>query len=137
MTERTLLFRSPPETVEVVHAALESLWDERPDIDEMDRMMFETALIELTANVIQHGSSSTTIICRLEIVADDLRLRAELVDTADPPGIDTGPREMPDEFAESGRGIAFIQALVDAFDYERAEGRNVWTLSKDRSTGES
>lgn len=137
MTERTVLFRTPPDTVEVVHGTLGSLWEERPDVDEMDRMMFETALVELTANVIQHGSSSTTIICRLEVVVDDSRLHAELVDTADPPGIDTGPREMPDEFAESGRGIAFIQALVTSFDYERAEGRNVWVLSKDRSTSES
>jgi serine/threonine-protein kinase RsbW len=58
-----------------------------------------------------------------------------LVDTADPPDVDTGPRAMPDEFAESGRGLPFIQALVDDFQYERSEGRNVWTITKNRSQG--
>jgi len=61
-------------------------------------------------------------------------LRAELIDTADPPGVDTGPREMPDAFAESGRGIALIQALVTVFDHERTASRNLWSISKDRAT---
>ncbi|MDJ0325481.1 ATP-binding protein [Cryobacterium sp. PH31-AA6] len=137
MTERTLLFRTPPDSVDVVHATLESIWEERGDIDEMDRMMFDTALIELVSNVIQHASSTTTIVCRLDVTADDNALRAVLVDTADPPGIDTGRREMPDEFAESGRGLAFIQALVTVFEYERMEGGNVWTITKDRSPSTS
>jgi serine/threonine-protein kinase RsbW len=113
-----------------VHATLASLWAERTDVDEMDRMMFETALIELASNVIQHASSSTTIICRLDVTADDSTLSATLVDTADPPSIDTEAREMPDEFAESGRGIPFIQALVD---HSRESGRNVWTISRSRT----
>lgn len=133
MSNRSLAFRTPPDGVDAVHATLASLWTECADVDEMDRMMFETALIELASNVIQHASSTTTIICRLDITADDSVLSATLVDSADPPGIDTAPREMPDEFAESGRGIAFIQALVDDFDYRREPGRNVWTISKNRS----
>ncbi|HEX5729978.1 ATP-binding protein [Microbacterium sp.] len=137
MTERALTFRTPPDGVDLVHAALTSLWKERGDIDEMDRMMFETALIELASNVIQHATSSTAVVCRLEVTADDEVLRAVLIDSADPPGIDDGPRRMPDEFAESGRGLAFIQALVDEFEHHRAEGRNVWTISKRRSVADA
>ena len=133
MTERALVFRTPPDGVDLVHAALASLWAERADIDETDRMMFETALIELASNVIQHATSSTAIVCRVEITADDSVLRAELIDSADPPDIDDGPRQMPDEFAESGRGLAFIQALVDDFQHHRVGGENVWTISKTRS----
>lgn len=133
MTERTLTFRTPPDGVDVVHAALTSLWTERGDIDEMDRMMFETALIELVANVIQHGTSATAIVCRVEITADDDLLRAVLIDSADPPDIDDRPRQMPDEFAESGRGLAFVQALVDDFRHHRAAASNVWTISKRRA----
>lgn len=134
MTERVLTFRTPPDGVDLVHTALSSLWRERADIDEMDRMMFETAVIELASNIIQHATSSAAIVCRLEITADETVLRALLMDSADPPDIDDGPREMPDEFAESGRGLAFIQALVDDFEHHRAEGRNVWTISKKLSS---
>jgi serine/threonine-protein kinase RsbW len=136
VTERALTFRTPPDGIDLVHAALASLWEERQDIAEMDRMMFETALIELASNVIQHATSSTAIVCHLEITADETTIRAVLVDSADPPEIDAGPREMPDEFAESGRGLAFIQALVDDFAHHRDRGRNVWTIAKRRAVSD-
>ncbi|MCM6762211.1 ATP-binding protein [Rathayibacter sp. ZW T2_19] len=138
MSERSIVFRTPPDGVEAVHDALETLWHDRTDVDEMERMMFETALIELVSNVVQHASSTTTIICQLRLEADESVLRAVLVDTADPPLVDTDTVvEMPDEFAESGRGIPFIQALVDSFDHEREHGRNVWTIAKHRPSSAS
>jgi serine/threonine-protein kinase RsbW len=133
VTERTLAFRTPPDDVELVHDLLDSLFAERADVGARDRMEFETALVELVSNVIQHAVSTTAVLCRLVVTVDDDALRAELVDTADPPGVDTGPREMPDAFAESGRGLALISALVTAFDYERTSSRNLWSISKDRS----
>jgi serine/threonine-protein kinase RsbW len=131
VTERILVFRTPPDDVEVVHDMLALLWEERSDVAGTDRMAFETALVELVDNVIQHATSTTTIVCRLQVAVDDAVIRAELVDTADPPQIDTARREMPDVFAESGRGIAIIQALTTTFDYERSESRNVWTLTRE------
>jgi serine/threonine-protein kinase RsbW len=133
VAERTVRFHTPLDDPDAVYVALASLWDERADVVEMDRMMFDTALIELVSNVVQHATSTTTIECLLDIVAGDDTLSAVLVDTADPPEVDTSPRAMPDEFAESGRGLAFIQALVDDFQYERREDRNVWTIIKIRS----
>ncbi|MCJ1684017.1 ATP-binding protein [Rathayibacter sp. VKM Ac-2928] len=133
MTERTLAFRTPPDDIELVHDLLDSLFGERADVGARDRMEFETALVELVSNVIQHAVSTTAVLCRLVVTVDDEALRAELVDTADPPGVDTGPREMPDAFAESGRGIALIQALVTDFDYERTSSRNLWSIRKDRA----
>ncbi|QHC61759.1 ATP-binding protein [Rathayibacter festucae] len=133
MTERTLAFRTPPDDIELVHDLLDSLFGERADVGARDRMEFETALVELVSNVIQHAVSTTAVLCRLVVTVDDEALRAELIDTADPPGVDTGPREMPDAFAESGRGIALIQALVTDFDYERTASRNLWSIRKDRA----
>lgn len=133
MTERTLAFRTPPDDVDAVHGLLDALWLERADVDERDRMAFETALIEVVSNVIQHASSESTVVCLLVVTVDDDVLRAELVDTADPPRVDTSPRDMPDPFAESGSGIAFIQALVTEFEYERSADRNVWTIVKVRA----
>jgi serine/threonine-protein kinase RsbW len=133
VTERTLAFRTPPDDIELVHDLLDSLFGERADVGARDRMEFETALVELVSNVIQHAVSTTAVLCRLVVTVDDEALRAELVDTADPPGVDAGPREMPDAFAESGRGIALIQALVTDFDYERTSSRNLWSIRKDRA----
>ncbi|MBC7725821.1 MAG: ATP-binding protein [Burkholderiaceae bacterium] len=137
MTERTIVFRTPPDGVEKVYRALAALWEDRTDVNEEERMMFETALIELVSNVVQHASSTTTVMCELGLEATERILRAVLVDTAEPPLVDTQRRAMPDEFAESGRGIPFIQALVDSFDHEREQGRNVWTIAKHRPAATS
>jgi serine/threonine-protein kinase RsbW len=133
MHENKITFRTPPDNINVVHSALESFWSEE-SVDDMDRMMFETALVELVSNVIQHGTSSTTIICALTLSSDEEILKADLEDSASPPRIDLSARDMPDEFAESGRGLAFIQALVDDFDYHRVADRNCWTIAKRRSS---
>ncbi|PPH44046.1 ATP-binding protein [Rathayibacter sp. AY1C9] len=130
MTERSVGFRTPPDDTEVVHEMLAGLWGERPDLPARDRMAVETALVELVDNVIQHATSTTTIVCRIVVRVEGDAIHAELVDTADPPDIGTGPREMPDVFAESGRGLALIQALTTTFEHERSEGRNVWTLTR-------
>jgi serine/threonine-protein kinase RsbW len=132
MSECAVVLHAPPDDVDAVHPALEALWAEERNVDEMDRMMFETAVVELVSNVIQHGSSETSIVCNLTLSADEAALKAVLEDTADPVRIDLSPRAMPDEFAESGRGLAFIQALVDDFDYHRVQGRNIWTIAKRR-----
>jgi len=41
---------------------------------------------------------------------------------------------MPAELAESGRGMALIQALVDDLHYERVGDRNLWSIEKKRRT---
>lgn len=132
MSECTIDFRTPPDEVGVVHSALETLWAQEGDVDEMDRMMFETALVEIVSNVIQHGTSATTNICNLRLSANEAALKAVLEENASFARIDLSPRDMPDEFAETGRGLALIQALVDDFDYHRIQDRNIWTITKRR-----
>ncbi|WP_066043166.1 ATP-binding protein [Herbiconiux solani] len=134
MTEerKNLVFSSPPDDVDAVHEFLESVWTANPEVSEYDRMAFETALIELASNVIQHASGEGGVTCVLSVTADETGLVASLADTADAGGIVLMNREMPDELSESGRGIALIQALVDDLRYERVDERNVWTISRAR-----
>ena len=134
MPERPATFRfsSPPADVDSVHDFLETVWVDHPDIDEMDKMAFETALIELASNVFQHADTGSGVTCVLSVRADDDRLQADLSDTSEIGGVTFVRAELPDDMAESGRGLAFIQMLVDDLRYERVEGRNIWSISKNR-----
>ena len=133
---RNLVFSTPPDDVDAVHDFLETVWEANPEISEFDRMAFETALIELASNVIQHAAGDGGVTCVLSVSADENGLRASLADTADAGGIVLMNRDMPDELSESGRGIALIQALVDELHYERVDDKNVWTISRARESGE-
>jgi serine/threonine-protein kinase RsbW len=128
----SLLFNSPPDDVDAVHEFLETVWAANPDVSEFDRMAFETALIELASNVIQHASDGRGVTCVLSVTAGADGLTASLADTADAGGVVLLEREMPHELAESGRGLALIRALVDDVGYTRVDDRNVWTISRAR-----
>jgi serine/threonine-protein kinase RsbW len=131
--ENTFLFSSPPTDVDAVHDFLEGIWEAHPDIGGMDKMAFETALIELASNVIQHADTGDGVTCVMTITADEGQLRAQFSDTAEAGGIRMLRATMPDELAESGRGLAFMQMLVDEVRYERVAERNVWSLTKKRA----
>ena len=139
MTEerKNLVFSAPPDDVDAVHEFLETVWEANPGVSEFDRMAFETALIELASNVIQHAAGEGGVTCVLTVSADEDGLSASLADTADAGGIVLMDRSMPDELSESGRGIALIQALVDDLRYERVDERNVWSISRARESGGS
>ncbi|SMH36203.1 serine/threonine-protein kinase RsbW [Rathayibacter oskolensis] len=134
MSERSFVIRTPPDDgLTAVHEALGEIWAESPGVGSWDRMAFETALSELTSNVVQHARSTRHVICLVEISVDDRELRAVLNDSASAPDLDvTAPRDMPDEWAEAGRGIPFIQALVTRFEYNRVDGQNIWSIVRER-----
>ena len=92
-----------------------------------------TALVELTSNVVQHALSTQNAVCAVEIGVDERELRATLTDSAAAARIDVSvQRDMPDEWSEAGRGIPFIQALVTRFEYHRIDGRNIWSIVRER-----
>jgi serine/threonine-protein kinase RsbW len=128
----TLILRSPRDTVDLVHGFLEGLWITHPDIGELDRMAFETALIELVSNVIEHADGGQGVTCVITVNVDDSTLVANLSDTAEEGEIQVVGRVMPSVDAESGRGIALIQMLVDDLQYERVGEKNLWSISRNR-----
>src|ERR1019366_88556 len=52
----------------------------------------------------------------------------QLRDTGEPGDFKLIEATMPDELAESGRGIALIQAVVDEFTYEQEGEHNIWKI---------
>ena len=122
-----------PESLNLLHALLERVGQEHPDIDAADLMMFETAVIEVAGNVVEHGRphGRVTWAFRLSVLPD--RLEGELSDSGEEyPGGTWGP--MPDDLLqEDGRGLALATAVLDRLDYRRSDGVNHWTMLRHRS----
>ncbi len=127
-----------PETMDLVHAVLEQLWAVHEDVSERDRARFETAVMEILGNIIEHayqlddGAPPTAAdsLRRFDIVIAATRgeLVASFGDNGMPIALDLSNIAMPDADAESGRGLALAAAAVDDLAYERVEGRNHWRL---------
>jgi serine/threonine-protein kinase RsbW len=130
--EATLELHSPPDDLDTVHDYIQRVWTEHPDLDDMDKLMFETALVELAANIIQHANGGRGVEGTLSIAVTEERIRCEITDSSGASNVALAAREMPDEAAESGRGIAFIQRLVDVLHYERRNATNMWMIEKIR-----
>ena len=120
----------PPDDVDVVHNLLTSVWVDKPMVSDSDRYSFETAIIELTSNVIQHGDTGSGISCLITINVFDDRIEALLIDTGKVADIDVTEAAMPHELAESGRGIPLIKALVDTLSYARVGDLNSWQFAR-------
>ena len=120
----------PPDDVDVVHRLLNSVWVDKPKVADADRYSFETAIIELTSNVIQHGDTGSGVSCLITINVFDDRIEALLIDTGKIADIDVTEAVMPDVLAESGRGIPLIKALVDTLTYARVGDLNSWQFAR-------
>lgn len=130
----TLVWVAPPDDVNAVHEFLNGLWSRLPDVSEPDRMAFETAIIELASNVVEHAEARDGwVSCVLTVHHDGEELCAELTDTAEAGSFRLVPMVMPATDAESGRGIALVQATVDDLRYERIGDRNRWSIVKRRA----
>jgi serine/threonine-protein kinase RsbW len=132
MSEHSLSFASPPQDVTAVHDFLAEVWAADPSVTEDERMAFELALIELTSNVIEHAADGEGVTCSLVLEIEQDRISARLSDTAEPGNISLVHHEMPDVTAESGRGLALVQMLVDHLGYARVDDANVWTIHRAR-----
>lgn len=134
MTEFARRLTTPPDTVDAVHDLLDRLWVAEPTITDEDRMRFETALIELASNVVQHGDGGTGVDWSVAVTCDPSELRAHVTDSAAPVSLDLdGAITMPAELAEDGRGLAFVRLLVDTATFSHTPTGNEWRISKSRA----
>ena len=120
-----------PECLDDVHALVDSLWSSCPGVDATDRMRFESAVVEVAGNVIEHSVAAVgDRVVRLEVTltCSQVELRATFVDDAEAVRAERLPTAMPDVDAESGRGIALARAFTDDLTYEREGERNRWSV---------
>lgn len=126
----SMYMTSPPDDVNRVHEFLEQVWEDAPTIGMMDRFGFETALVELAANIFRHADIGDGLECNVRVETGDKRIVALLTDSGAKGNIYLGDADMPDEMEENGRGLLLIKALVDELHYERQGEVNQWRISK-------
>jgi serine/threonine-protein kinase RsbW len=124
-----LRMTSPPGGIDAIHDMLDELWEKAPSVDQMDRFRFATAIIELASNVIRHADSGAGVTWTLVLGASERELVASMDDTGIAAELDLD-REMPEVYAESGRGIPLLRALMDDVVYERRGHLNHWLLRR-------
>jgi serine/threonine-protein kinase RsbW len=124
-----------PETLAQLHELLEQVRADHPEVDQEDVELFETAVIEIAGNVVEHGRPEGQVEYDLELRVLDDRLTATLRDSSQEEVTDT-EAEMPSVWAEEGRGFALAGAVLDELDVERRDGRNHWQLTRLRKSPE-
>lgn len=127
-----------PEMMELAHDAIQRLWGANDDVAMTDRIRFETAVMEILGNIVQHAyaldesGSPETRRFDLTLTAGSDAVVASFGDDGVPMALDLSEVAMPDEYAESGRGLAMAMAAVDDLSYDRQGGRNHWRLTVKR-----
>ena len=136
----TLMARADPEIMDLVAAVLGQLWANHGDVPDDDRIRFETAVMEVLGNIIEHAyeldsdlPAATSRRFQLVVGVTDASILATFGDNGEPSELDLSDVEMPDMFAESGRGLPLAKAALDDLQYARIDGRNVWTLVRHRA----
>ncbi|MDP9936655.1 ATP-binding protein [Paenarthrobacter nicotinovorans] len=125
---------SNDEAIESIHNELDALWDDASFVPDMDRMTFATAVIEAAANIVQHAlpaaEKPVEIDVDISVRPDRLVARVSAFNAREP-FADDMQASMPDSDAESGRGLALIEALVTTVTFERQDGTNTWILTRE------
>ena len=122
------------ESIEAVHDEMDALWEDASFVPDMDRMTFATAVIESAANIVQHALPVAEKPVELDV---DISVRPACLvarvsaHNAREPFANDMRADMPAEDAESGRGLALIEALVTTVTFERQHGTNTWILTRE------
>lgn len=125
------------ECVDDLQDEVARLWEAVPSVGARDRMRFEMAVVEIFANIVQHGVAGTEgrepRRVGVDLDVTDAELTARFVDDGRPADIDLHDVTMPAPEAEEGRGLALTLATVDHLEYQRDGGSNQWTITCRRS----
>ena len=116
-----------PEQLDAVHALLGQAAGEHPELDPMDTMLFETAIIEIANNVVEWGRPEGQVRWKFTIRVREDEIEAELEDTGQTFTPAQG-KAMPDKDAEGGRGLPLAEAALDQIEFKRMHGTNHWRM---------
>lgn len=127
----TLDGRADAPCLERVHDLVDELWACVPGVAVADRHRFETAVIEVAGNIVEHGGAEVRLRLTLQVHAD--RVEALFRDTGQEVDLEVLDRHQPDPMAEDGRGLALARAAADDVTYERTGRTNRWSVTQRRT----
>jgi serine/threonine-protein kinase RsbW len=131
---RDIRYPGTPTCFDVVQDALVELWTDAEDVGPTDRMLFETALIEIVGNLVEHARQPDggPVDVHMQLLVHPDRIEATMRDNGVPSSVESTTADMPDEFAEGGRGLALASAVADLAHVREDDG-NTWTIIRHRS----
>lgn len=117
--------------VEEVLDTLEDLYSSTGDVLDEDQTFFSLAVSEIATNIVSHGEAGVDITVTADLTIDSEALSADFEDNADPVELSLDTAELPDEFSESGRGLAIAKMALDHLSHEVEDG-HTWHLIRKR-----
>ncbi|MGN6607930.1 MAG: ATP-binding protein [Jatrophihabitans sp.] len=130
ITVVTLSAPARPETIDLVQDLVARADDDTGHVvSRRDRMRFETAVVEIIGNIIEHvqcaeGRTGVTVDVRVEWTAAELSAR--IVDDGRPSDVSLDEPGLGDD--EDGRGLFMAITFTDELKFRRDGEHNVWTL---------
>ncbi|WP_153394426.1 ATP-binding protein [Ornithinicoccus halotolerans] len=125
--ERTLSGLARPEALEDLHHFVVGLRREHPSVGSQTLTRVETALTELLGNVVEHGQPPLEVRYALAVTVTDSAVEAVLTDDSRM-AAPSAAGEMPEVWAESGRGLPLAEALADELVHEPTADGNCWRM---------
>lgn len=116
-----------PATLGEIDNVLKRVWSACAHVPDRIRLQVGIAVAEIGANIIEHAGRSRAVRMRMEVRVLPNEVRVSFIDDGFPAQIDLGAVRRVDEWAESGRGLAMAQAVLDRLCYRR-NWVNHWTL---------
>jgi serine/threonine-protein kinase RsbW len=121
-----------PESLNRLHALLDRVREEHSEIDPTELMLFETAIIEIHGNVVQHGQPEGQVVYTFALEVCDDMLVGVLADNGEAVSDLSEQEGLVGEDAESGRGLDLARAALDELSFVRRDEHNTWRMVKQR-----
>lgn len=122
-----------PASLDRLHDLLGAVWAAHEDVGQADRMSFAIAVTEIAGNIVAHAGGGRSLDFSVRIWVGPQHLEAAFEDPGQRVAVDLSAVEMPDDLAESGRGLALALRSVDHLEYRREGETNHWRVIRRRA----
>jgi serine/threonine-protein kinase RsbW len=114
-------------TLNDVEDILDRMWAVNFHVPGAVRMEVGIAAAEIAANIVEHSGAKSPVWMRMEARVGLSEVRVNFTDDGPPSPVELERVSLPHEMAETGRGLALAQAVLQTLSYRR-NGLNHWTL---------
>jgi serine/threonine-protein kinase RsbW len=128
---RELRAPAEPASLDAIQDVVQELWSLVSDVSPADRVRFETTMVEIVGNIIEHATPADGklgVMLAFVATVDSGSLTGTVSDDGRRAAVDLGTVAMPGVDAEDGRGLALVLAMSESVHYERSGGTNRWTI---------